>query len=152
MHTMKQLFCKQLFSRRWLALAWTSLLLACAQVAPATSPGLPPDLVGIWADHSATLRNNRWLVSGQALYLAADGSGAIVAGPPPIGMRIQATFNAQQNVLSIQLIEKGQVIKTVQAPYHPGNKTIDIGSAAKPQPLAKRSDVMDARLKQGLGL
>lgn len=123
-------------------------LLACAK----TVPALPPELVDIWASDAATLRDNKWLISGQALYPAADGSGAIVSGPPPIGIPIRAAFDAQQNRLSIELLEQREVAQTLQIPYAPRTKTVNTGTAESPQTLSKRSDVMDAHMQQGLGL
>lgn len=124
-------------------------LLACAK----TVPALPPGLVGIGANDAATLHDNKWLISGQALYPAADGSGAIVSGPPLIGIPIRAAFDAQQNRLSIELPEQREVAQTLQIPYDPRTKTVNTGTAESPQTLiSKRSDVMDAHMQQGLGL
>jgi hypothetical protein len=107
--------------------------------------------VGIWATEGSVLRDGKWLVSGQALYLGADGSGAIVGGPPPIGVKISATFDSRKNTLSMDLVEQGAVFAQERATYDQNAKTISIGSA-KPVPLTRRSEIYDANIKSMLGL
>ena len=90
-------------------------------------------------------------MSGQALYLGADGSGAVLGGPPPIGVKISATFDTTKNTLSIDLIERKKVVKILLATYDPNGKTITIG-ASKQEFLTRRSEVFDSSIKKGLGL
>jgi hypothetical protein len=120
------------------------LLSACAN----SEQKIPVELVGIWANDGAVLEDGKWLTSGQALYLGADGSGAMVGGPPPIGIKIAATFDPHKNTLAI---ERGAVFAREQATYDRNAKTISIGSA-KPVPLTRRSEIYDSNIKSTLGL
>ena len=114
-------------------------------------PTIPSELVGIWASENAILKDGKWLTSGQALYLVADGSGALVGGPPPIGLKIAANFDSSKNVLSVDLLEHGKVVvKNQSVRYDPNAKTIDIGSS-KPVLLTRRSEVVDPNIKKRLG-
>jgi hypothetical protein len=79
---------------------------------------LPPDYVGLWASEDSVFQNED-LQGGTALYLAADGSGAMVVAPlpvkkcgavvctPVVGIRAQATLGtsppAPAAVLYVQL-------------------------------------------------
>lgn len=111
---------------------------------------IPTELVGIWASENAVLKDGKWLMSGQAVYLASDGSGAFLAGPPPIGLKISATFNSSKNVLLIDLLEREKVVKSLSAIYDPNAKTINVGTS-NPALLIRRSEVMDSSVKKGLG-
>lgn len=133
--------------KRFLLFSVALLLSACAH----SEPKIPSELVGIWANDGAILRDGKWLMSGQALYLGADGSGAVLGGPPPIGVKISATFDATKNTLSINLIERDKVVKSVSATYDPNEKTIIMGSS-KPVFLTRRPEIFDANIKKGLGL
>jgi hypothetical protein len=120
---------------------------ACARV----EPKVPTELVGIWASEDAVLADDKWLMSGQALYLSSNGSGALIVGPPPIGVKISATFDSAKNVLSIDLIEREKVVNNLSALYDPNTKTINVGYS-NPTLLSRRSEVMDSSIKKGLGL
>jgi YD repeat-containing protein len=72
-----------------------------------TADAFPRQLVGIWATAKSEFRGEA-LTKGQALYLYVDGVGAIVGGPPPIGVRIEATYDANSNKLSITMTDGGK--------------------------------------------
>ena len=133
--------------RRFLLIFTALLLSAC--VGPV--PKIPAELVGIWANEGAVLHEGKWLMSGQALYLGIDGNGAVVGGPPPIGVKISATFDTTKNTLSIDLIEREKVVKSLLATYDPNGRTINIGTS-KSEFLTRRSEVFDSSVKKGLGL
>ena len=111
---------------------------------------IPPDLIGVWATDSAVLKG-QLLFEGQALYLGSDGVGAIVGGPPPIGFKIVATFNAQTNELGLDEYEGSK-----RGPHHsfafdPKSGTIDLG-APKHDLLHRRFDTFPNETKSALGL
>jgi len=112
---------------------------------------LPKELVGIWATDASVLRDGKWLTSGQALYLGEDGVGAVVGGPPPIGVQATATFDATKNLLSMNLIEQGKVVHRLQISYDDKEKVLREDSR-KPQSFKRRSEVFDATTRKGLGL
>ncbi|NTV95348.1 MAG: hypothetical protein HGA75_08005 [Thiobacillus sp.] len=66
-------------------------------------------------------------------------------------MKISATFDTSKNTLSIDLIEREKVVKSLLATYDPNGKTITIGGS-KPELLTRRSEVFDSSIKKGLGL
>lgn len=120
-------------------------LVACTQA----TPKIPGELVGIWVSDNAILRDGKWLMSGEALYLAADGSGAWVGGPPPIGVNISANFDSSKNVLSIDLLEREKVVRNQSALYDPNAKTLNVGSS-QPVLLRRHSKIMDSTIQKGL--
>ncbi|MFZ2269481.1 MAG: hypothetical protein WAV95_18050 [Azonexus sp.] len=133
--------------KSYLLLVVAFFLSACT----AHEPRVPPELVGIWASEAAVLRDGKWLISGQALYIGADGTGAVLGGPPPIGVKVSVTFDAAMNALAIDLIERGKLVGQQRATYDPNGKTINMG-AAKPVALTRRSEIFDSSIKKGLGL
>lgn len=133
--------------KSYLLLVVVFLLSACT----APESRMPPALVGIWASDGAILRDGKWLMSGQALYIGADGTGAVLGGPPPIGVKISVTFDAAMNALAIDLIERDKLVGQQRATYDPNEKTINFGST-KPVALTRRSEIFDSGIKKGLGL
>lgn len=132
--------------RPLLLVAQFFFLAACT----ATEPKVSVELVGIWASENAVLKDGKWLMSGQALYLASDGSGAWVGGPPPVGVKISAIFDSSKNVLSVDLIEREKVVKRQTALYDPNAKTLTFGSST-PVLLKRHSEVVDSSIRKGLG-
>ena len=126
-----------------------AMLGAMTTGATAAEP-IPADLVGVWASDSAVLKGSL-LFEGQALYLGADGVGALVGGPPPIGIKIQAVFNSATNSLHFDLIEHGKVIGHGSASYDPSQKVIDSGGA-RHELLRRRSSELTDETKKALGL
>src|SRR5512147_522103 len=83
---------------------------ACSsQFSASTAEPIPSYLVGVWANDGAVMEGPL-LFEGQAMYLEADGVGAIVVGPPPIAARIVATFDPATNRVSFTLIERDEVV------------------------------------------
>lgn len=121
------------------------LLSGCSEAAHR----IPAELVGVWAGEGAELKDGV-VYAGQALYLGADGSGAVIGGPPPIGVKIAASFDATKNILSMDMIENGKVVQSVSVPYDSQSKILEFGPAPS-QRLTRRLNVVDARLKKGLG-
>ncbi|WP_342617091.1 hypothetical protein [Rhodoferax sp. GW822-FHT02A01] len=124
-------------------------LFTCASAAFAVDQ-IPPELVGVWAVDGAVL-NGQLLFEGQAMYLGADGVGAIVGGPPPIGVKIIATFDAQKNTLEFDAYEGKQRGPHGSVTFDPKSKTIDSG-APKHDELHRRFDTFPDETKRALGL
>ena len=120
-----------------------------ASAAFAADP-IPPELVGVWAIDGSVLKGPL-LFEGQAMYLGADGVGAIVGGPPPIGFKIVATFNAQKNVLEFDPYEGNQRGLHSSVTFDPKSKTIDFG-APKHDLLHRKFDTFPDETKRALGL
>ena len=111
---------------------------------------IPPKLVGVWATESAVLKG-QLLFEGQAIYLGADGIGAIVGGPPPIGFKIVATFNAQTNELGLDAYEGTKRGPHCSFTFDAKSGTIDLG-APKHDLLHRRFDTFPVEMKSALGL
>jgi hypothetical protein len=130
----------------------TAICIALATLASAAlaADQIPPELVGVWVTDGAVLKG-QLLFEGQAVYLGADGTGAIVGGPPPIGFKIVATFNAQTNELGLDAYEG-----TKRGPHHsftfdPKSGAIDLG-APKHDLLHRKFDTFPDETKSALGL
>lgn len=124
-------------------------LVICAGAAFAAEP-IPQELVGVWATDGAVLKG-QLLSEGQAMYLGADGVGAIVGGPPPIGFKIIATFNEQKNTLQFDAYEGKQRGPHGSVTFDPKSKTMDFG-APKHEKLHRRFDTFPDETKRALGL
>ena len=111
---------------------------------------IPADLVGVWATDGAVLKG-QLLFEGEAMYLGADGVGAIVGGPPPIGFKIVATFNSQTNELGLDAYEGTKRGPHSSFIFDPKSRTIDLG-APKHDLLHRRFDTFPNETKSALGL
>ena len=84
-----------------IALALTLAALAGCAVfrnQAARSAALPADLIGVWATEGAVLDEGA-LYEGVAIYVFSDGRGAIVAGPPPIGLEVALSYEVETGLL-----------------------------------------------------
>ncbi|MBI2770687.1 MAG: hypothetical protein HYX47_13755 [Burkholderiales bacterium] len=115
----------------------------------AAADPIPPHLVGVWVAEGSVLRGPL-LLSGQALYLGADGIGAQVAGPPPIGVKIAATFTPATNRIEFDWIEGGKVVGHGSIGYHAETQTIDTGGP-QPRPLHRRFSEFSDEVRKALG-
>lgn len=111
---------------------------------------IPPELVGVWTTDGAVLKG-QLLFEGQAMYLGADGVGAIVGGPPPIGFKIVATYNPQKNTLEFDAYEGKQRGPHWSVTYDPKSNTIDFG-APKHDLYHRKFDTFPDETKRALGL
>jgi len=123
---------------------------ACLFVLAASSYAadvIPPYLVGVWATDKAVLRGEA-LFEGQGLYLDTDGVGAIIGGPPPIGVRIVATYDSNTNVIALQMTEHGKTVGSGTLKYDPSRKII----TDKKVDFHRRFDRLSAATRKALGL
>ena len=135
------------------------ILLACLLLVSTALAGaealIPGDLSGIWAGSQDEFRDGA-IQKGSALYLMPDGRGALVAGPPPIGLALQAKFDpaSQTLLLHVNTTDAEQPTVDVMAHYDPVQKTIHIPqeSAGKPAPLVRRFDAISPSIQPALHL
>ena len=59
----------------------------------AAADSLPTELVGEWATAKSEFNHGGALSNGAALYLTAQGVGALIGAPPPIGAQGPATYD-----------------------------------------------------------
>lgn len=112
------------------------------------SEQIPEQLVGIWATEDAVLQGP-YLFEGQALYLDADGTGAIIGGPPPIGFPINATYNSKTGQVDFNVIENGTEAQSGSIDYDPATKSVYFNPETK---LKRRFKEFTEETKKGLGL
>ena len=105
--------------RRWLLISF----LAAWAIHAAGADTLPTDLVGEWAAESSEFSRGA-LSKGAALYLTAQGVGALIGAPPPIGSLASATYDAKTRLLTLRLTEHGQVMATCGFIYDPKLKIL----------------------------
>jgi hypothetical protein len=58
------------------------------------------------------------------LYLTAQGVGALIAAPPPIGALASAAYDAKIRMLTVRLTEHGSVMATCGFIYDPKLKIL----------------------------
>jgi hypothetical protein len=109
---------------------------------------IPQYLVGIWATSDAVFRGEA-LFEGQGLYLDTDGVGGVIGGPPPIGVRIEATYNPDTKVIAFQMTEYGKAVGKGTYTYDPARKIIITGDGVE---LHQRFDHISSSIRQSLGL
>jgi len=125
-------------------------LLGCLLVLAVSSYAadvIPPYLVGVWATDRAVLRGEA-LFEGQGVYLDADGVGAIIGGPPPIGVRVVATYDSNTNVIALQMTEHGKTVGNGTLKYDPSRKIITDNKVD----FHRRFDRFSASTRKALGL
>lgn len=84
---------------------WPCLLLVLSGLSTdhtLAQDNIPPQLTGIWADEGAVFSDELALFEGTAIYLRSDGSGMMIGGPPPIGFRFQARYDADNKTIRIR--------------------------------------------------
>jgi hypothetical protein len=125
---------------------WSLLALGCT---PNTDV-IPENIVGVWASNGAVL-NGELLIKGQAIYLGADGDGALLFGPPPIGVRIKASFNPSTNIIDYEIFENGKVVGKSAVRFDASNNTI-ISGKKQDQILSRRFEKLTSSTKKAIGI
>ena len=127
-----------------------ALLAFWCVLGPAMAAPLPEALVGVWATDGAVLRGQA-LFEGEGLYLGPDGVGAIVGGPPAIGIKVIASFDRATATIHLDILEKGKVVGQGAAVYDESTKSISFGDPTHPLLHRRFEDVRPETLK-ALGL
>jgi hypothetical protein len=129
------------------SLALALFLLAVSAIA---ADGLPSNLVGVWTTDGSVLNAGARLLKGKALYLGADGIGAAVVAPPPLGHKIVATYDAKTNVITFERVERGKIVGSGTVVYDPTKKTI---SSDRPKDtFPRRLDQFSNETRKAMGL
>ena len=111
---------------------------------------IPSHLVGVWATETSVLRGTL-LFEGAAVYLGAEGIGCIMGGPPPIGVRIVATFNPETNGIEWQETVDGKIVAKGRLMYDAAQKTLR--SDEQPgQILRRRFNKLTNSTRKALGI
>ena len=119
-------------------------------VGQAMSASLPRGLVGVWATENSVLKG-QLLVEGEALYLGADGAGAIVGGPSAVGVKVLASFEPTTGTISFDILEHERVVGHGAAVYDASNASVSFGDPAHPLFRRRFEEVSPETLK-ALGL
>jgi hypothetical protein len=99
-----------------------SIIAAWAAYANAVD-NIPADLAGEWATEKSEFSRGA-LSKGAAMYLTAQGVGALIGAPPPVGAQGPAMYAAKTRMLTLRLTEQGQVRATCRFIYDPYVKTL----------------------------
>ncbi|MGL5001334.1 MAG: hypothetical protein ACRDAM_00160 [Casimicrobium sp.] len=108
---------------------------------------IPQNLVGVWATDASVMRGST-LSEGTAVYLGKDGAGAIVGGPPTIGIRIAATYNAQTRIIDFKIAEAGQAREPGKMEYDPASNHIKFNN----EKLNRKFPELTETTRKALGL
>ena len=111
---------------------------------------IPEHLIGVWTTDNAVLQGEA-LFEGTAVYLGADGKGAIVGGPPPIGVRIVAVYDPDRELIEYQMIENGKTVGKGRLVYNPTQYTIAIDDGSG-EVLHRKFTQLTESMKKALGL
>jgi hypothetical protein len=117
------------------------------------SISLPSDLVGIWASDGSAFKGEA-IVDGSALYLNANGAGAMVGGngTDVLGIRIVVTaYDLTTHLLSIELTENGKVAGSASLVYDPVQQVI-ISPKDQNRAYHRRMSTLSAAMRKTLGL
>ena len=126
-----------------IAILSMTIALGCISEAAEASDVMPAELVGIWATDESTFRGDA-LISGTAVYIAADGRAEEVAGPPPIGVKFEMAFDANTNTLTIARLFNPTAHGWQSVPSNPGStltfdpRKLSLSSDGKPAILHRR--------------
>jgi hypothetical protein len=108
---------------------------------------IPQNLVGIWATDASVMRGST-LSEGTAVYLGKDGAGAIVGGPPTIGIRIAATYNPQTRIIDFKIAEAGQARDSGKMEYDAAGNSIKFNN----EKLIRKNPELTEATRKALGL
>ena len=120
---------------------------------PSVPKMIPPELVGIWATDGSEFRDEA-VMNGSAIYLDADGIGAMVGGDGAdvLGVRIAVTaYSSSTHILSIDLTEQGKVVARGTLTYDPVQQAI-ISPKDQNRIYHRRLNTLSAAMRKGLGL
>lgn len=108
----------------------STLIASLIFVLPASAADmLPSQYVGIWATENSVFRGSN-LIGGNAIYLDADGTGAMVGAPLPVGMCGDHVCTPVIGMPFHASVESGSTIRAVLAD---GNKTPDVTLVYDPE-------------------
>jgi hypothetical protein len=125
-------------------------LLASCVAGNVFADALPEHLVGVWATDSAIFKG-QLLLEGEALYLGADGVGAVVGAPPTIGIKVIASFDPAAGTLMLNILEHEKIVGHGAASYEAGTASVSFGDPSHPLFHRRFEDMAPATLK-ALGL
>jgi hypothetical protein len=143
-----------------------SLLLALLALLGFCGHGLaqvPANLEGVWAPDHASF-NGQLLTEGEALYLLADGRGALAfvmrKGHAPGGPAVSATFDPRTNKLTLNTFtDSGAAAYPIVATYDSETRTIRLPSQmsnAEPgqwvTPFRRRFSALDPAMRTAMGI
>lgn len=120
-------------------------VLAVAAADSAEAEPIPPEMVGIWVTEDAVMQGTL-LFEGQAFYLGADGVAAWVAGPPPIGVEMQCSYESQLSAVSCTTIETDGNAHSGRIPYDATSNRFVVDD----HPLLRRFEEFDAKTRRAL--
>ena len=126
------------------------VLAACCLVGQAMATSLPKGLVGVWATDNSVLEG-QVLFEGEALYLGADGVGAIAGGAPARGVKVLASFEPTTGTISFDVLEHETVVGHGAAVYDARNASVSFGDPAHPLFHRRFEEIAPETLK-ALGL
>jgi hypothetical protein len=122
-----------------------ALFVASLQVFAADE--IPSNLVGVWATERSVLRGDL-IYEGLAVYLGSDGVGAMVGGPPPIGVRIVFAYDPNVKAIAYQMTEHGKTVRAGSMLYDPVAQVILVDK----EKLRRRFDQLSDSTRRALGL
>lgn len=130
-------------------MAAVALAASCVQAAVV----IPKDLVGIWATPGSTF-NGQALLTGQAMYIDSDGTGASIAGNgnDVLGVRFVVTaYKEASHTLHLDLTESRRVIMSTVITWDPEQKII-YSEKDPSQKFGRRFDEVSTEVRKSLGL
>jgi predicted small secreted protein len=131
------------------------LVTACATPTGGGKPVdvIPSELIGVWATDGAVMRGP-YLIEGSAVYLGSDGSGALVGGPPPIGVALACQFDAPAGALECDMHDgySKQRYGQFRLRYDRSTQTLERTAAEKAPFMSRRFDKLTDDVRRGLGM
>ena len=111
---------------------------------------LPSNLVGVWVADGSTL-NGQLLLAGEALYLRADGVGAIVGASSPIVARVIASLDSASGTVMFDILDHGKVVGQGAAIFDAATASISFGDPEHAL-FRRRFEEVSADTSKALGL
>ncbi len=121
---------------------------------------IPSKYVGVWATENSVF-NGMALIGGQAVYLDADGEGAMVGAPLPVqksggkffapivGIKFHAKLEKNENLIRIDITDYGEKKSGIGFAYDAENETLAIVQPGKDngEKLKRRFDELSESTK-----
>lgn len=128
----------------------SAMLAVWCFVGQSMAASLPKDLVGVWATDNSVLKG-QLLLEGEALYLEANGVGAIAGGPRATGIKVIASFEPTTGTISFDILEHEKVVGHGAAVYDASNPSVSFGDPAHPL-FHRRFEEVSPETHRALGL
>ncbi|MBU2881386.1 hypothetical protein KO525_03720 [Psychrosphaera sp. B3R10] len=123
------------------------LILFITSCSSISQKNMPNYLVGIWASEDVEFRG-QFLVKGVAIYLTESGTGAMLAGPPAIGRRIETNYDPVSKIIFYKELDLHDKVVREDSIKYVDESNVFILNSVNNLVLTRKFDVISRKTKR----